>query len=150
MRQLHLRIAAPLRCSGADKTVNSLQDSRFISRCSGTISRRQFGLKNGVERTKQTKKLLLIIQQIMGLNPVAAGVVFCIMTRSVRLPDEFNLDVFINLFVCLFLSSCVNFSCSCLPPPPPILPPPLLNLACFPQRGTNTITSSDVFITLVS
>lgn len=100
-------------------------------------------MKNGFERTKQTKKLLLIIQQIMGLNPVAAGVVFCIMTRSVRLPDELNLDVFICLFV-FFSSSCVNFSCSRLPPPP------LLNLACFPQRGTNTITSSDVFITLVS
>lgn len=56
-------------------------------------------MKNGVERTKQTKKLLLIIQLIMGLNPVAAGVVFCIMTRSVRLPDELNLDVFICLFV---------------------------------------------------
>lgn len=56
----------------------------------------------GLKANKQ-KKLLFIIQQIMGLNPVAAGVVFCIMTRSVRLPDELNLDVFICLFVFLSL-----------------------------------------------
>lgn len=46
-------ITTPLQSSRADKTVNLLQSCQFISLCSRTISGRQFGLKNRVEKNKQ-------------------------------------------------------------------------------------------------
>lgn len=80
----------------------------------------------------------------MRLKPVA---VFCIMRNKCQASHEFNLDVCFFFCLLIILMSRVNFSCSHNFSFFPLnFFPPVLLL----QRGNNTITDADVFITLES
>lgn len=98
--------------------------------------------ENGGWTNPPAQKLLFIIQRIMRLKPVA---VFCIMRNKCQASHEFNLDGFFlspdhfNVPCEFFMQSLFFFSHW-------IFFPPVLLL----QRGNNTITDADVFITLES